>query len=74
MAQTARVAEVTPRIDSLADCNHCGSGIVWDEVYGWLHTSGWYACRWSQGAPREVLSNPSSTRLRDFLNLIYWGE
>jgi hypothetical protein len=35
-----------PRIDSIADCEHCGGSIVWDEVHGWMHTDRWYACRW----------------------------
>jgi hypothetical protein len=48
-----------PRIDSLADCVHCPGTVVWDEVHGWVHTTGWYACRNpATGAPREVLAQP----------------
>jgi hypothetical protein len=34
----APLERVTPRIDSLALCC-CGIDVVWDEVYGWLHTA-----------------------------------
>jgi hypothetical protein len=50
--------EDMPRIDSVADCEHCAGSVVWDEVHGWLHTNGWYACRAPSGAPREVLAAP----------------
>lgn len=29
---------VTPRIDSERRCR-CAATIIWDEVYGWLHTA-----------------------------------
>jgi hypothetical protein len=47
----------------LADCEHCGGSIIWDEVQGWLHLSGWYACRNpDSGAAREVMASPSQER------------
>jgi hypothetical protein len=38
--KTSRVVveSVTPRIDSERRCR-CGATVVWDEVYGWLHTA-----------------------------------
>ena len=36
-ARATRLELVTPRIDSLSRCV-CGRAVVWDEVYGWLHT------------------------------------
>lgn len=60
MVRTAAPTDVTPRIDSLADCAHCGGRIVWDEVHGWLHLDGWYACRHPDNpVPREVMASPS---------------
>jgi hypothetical protein len=39
--RTSRVVaeSVTPRIDSERRCR-CGTTVVWDEVYGWLHVTG----------------------------------
>jgi hypothetical protein len=38
--RTSRVVveSVTPRIDSERRCR-CGTTVVWDEVYGWLHAA-----------------------------------
>lgn len=53
-------AEAQPRIGSEDDCEHCGGRIIWNEVYGWLHVSDWYACRWPHsGVPREVMAAPA---------------
>jgi hypothetical protein len=60
MVYAVGLAEAQPRIDSLADCGHCGGPIAWDEVHGWLHLDGWYACRYPvSGLPREVMASPS---------------
>jgi hypothetical protein len=60
MVYTAGLIEVMPRSDSIDDCGHCGGTIVWDEVHGWLHTTGWYACRWPQSCiPRKVMAEPA---------------
>ena len=64
MVYTVGLAEVQPRIDSVADCGHCPGQIVWDEVHGWLHLDGFYACRNPvSGAPREVMATPAEERL-----------
>lgn len=63
MVYAVGLAEAQPPIDSSADCEHCGGSIVWDEVHGWLHLDGWYACRYPQrGLPREVMASPSQER------------
>jgi hypothetical protein len=37
--RTGKVPErVTPRIDSTARCR-CGTDLIFDEVFGWLHTA-----------------------------------
>jgi hypothetical protein len=51
-----------PRIDSLAGCAHCPGRVVWDEVHGWVHTDGFYACRWPSGTPREVMAEPAKAQ------------
>jgi hypothetical protein len=59
MVYAVGLAEPQPRIDSSADCEHCGGSIVWDEVHGWLHLSGWYACRYPHsGLTREAMASP----------------
>jgi hypothetical protein len=59
MVYAVASAEVTPRLDSEAECVYCDGAIAWDEVFGWLHTSGWYACRWPlSDIPREVMAGP----------------
>jgi len=61
MVYAVGLAEPQPRIDSVAYCGHCGGLIAWDEVHGWMHLSGWYACRNAvDGAPREVMAAPAS--------------
>ena len=61
MVYTAELAEPVPRIDAVANCGHCGGGIVRNEVHGWLHLTGWHACRWpTSGTPREVMAAPAS--------------
>ena len=63
MVYAVGLADVQPRIDSVADCGHCAGVIVWDEVHGWLHTTGWYACRKPvSGEPREVRAAPAQAR------------
>ncbi|HYU09424.1 MAG TPA: hypothetical protein VEK77_08595 [Gemmatimonadales bacterium] len=63
MVYAVGLADPQPRIDSVTDCGHCGGQIVWDEVHGWLHIDGWYACRHpSSGVPREVMASPSKER------------
>jgi len=63
MVYALGVADVQRRIDSLDDCGHCGGGIVWDEVHGWLHLDGWYACRTpASGRPHEVMAAPAVAR------------
>lgn len=63
MVYAVGLTETQPPIDSLADCGHCGGSIIWDEVHGWLHLSGWYACRNpDSGAAREVMASPSQER------------
>jgi hypothetical protein len=63
MVYAIAVVEEQPRIDSVADCGHCAGQIVWDEVHGWLHVDGWYACRDpAGGTPREVMAAPSKGR------------
>ena len=64
MVYAVGVAELMPRIDSLADCAHCPGTVVWDEAHGWVHTTGWYACRSPSGAPHEVLAEPRKGRRR----------
>jgi hypothetical protein len=60
MVYAIGLAEEQPPIDSLADCGHCAGQIVWDEVYGWLHSDGWYACRNPVGGtPREIMAAPA---------------
>lgn len=60
MVYAVGLQEPTPRIDSEADCGHCAGRIAWDEVHGWLHLDGWYACRWPQtDTPREVMAAPT---------------
>jgi hypothetical protein len=65
MVYATGLIEVMPRIDSIADCEHCGGvdcggSIVWDEVHGWMHTDRWYACRWPHSSvPREVMAAPA---------------
>ncbi|WP_239340858.1 hypothetical protein [Frankia sp. CiP3] len=60
MVHAIGLAEEQPRIDSLADWGRCVGQIVWDEVHGWLHIDGWYACRDpGNGAPREVMAAPA---------------
>jgi hypothetical protein len=60
MVYAVGLVDPQPRIDSTADCGHCAGPVVWDEVYGWLHLDGWYACRWpGGGAPREVMAAPA---------------
>jgi hypothetical protein len=60
MVHAVRLLEAQPRIDSTADCGHCGGVIVWDEVHGWLHVDGFYACRHpATGQPREVMAAPA---------------
>ena len=57
------LAEALPLIDSTADCEHCGGTIAWYEGFGWLHVTGWYACRWPQtGVPRELMAAPAEGR------------
>jgi hypothetical protein len=59
MVQTSGLTAPTPRVDSAASCAHCVGIVVWDEVHGWLHTDGFYACRSPDtGLPREVLAAP----------------
>jgi hypothetical protein len=61
MVYAVGLAEEQPRIDSVADCGHCGGQIVWDEVHGWLNLRGWYACRHPvSGVPREVMAVPAT--------------
>ncbi len=43
----AEPERVTPRIDSTARC-HCGTDMIFDEVYGWLHATT------SQPTPRAL--------------------
>jgi hypothetical protein len=65
MAYAVGVAEPMPRIDSTADCANCPGTVVWDEVHGWVHSTGWYACRCpTTGAPREVMAEPRKERRR----------
>jgi hypothetical protein len=60
MVYAIGLAEEQPRIDSLADCGHCAGQIVSDEVHGWLHIDGWYACRSPvSGRPRELMAAPA---------------
>jgi len=60
MVYAVGLAEVSPRIDSVAGCGHCARQIVWDEVHGWLHVDGFYACRNpTSGRPREVMAAPA---------------
>jgi hypothetical protein len=53
------VTEEQPRIDSLGECSHCSGLVVWDEVYGWLHSNGWYAFRNPNGNPRPFMAGPA---------------
>ena len=63
MVYAVGLADVQPRIDTLADCRHCSGPIVWDEAHGWLHGDGFYACRNPiDGRPREVMAAPSRVR------------
>jgi hypothetical protein len=63
MVYPVGLAEVMPCIDSRAECGHCGGTIIWDELHGWLHTSGWYACHNpASGQPREVMAEPTRER------------
>jgi hypothetical protein len=57
MIHAVGLTEAQPRIDSLAGCGHCQGALIWDEVHGWLHVDGWYACRNPDSRkPREVMA------------------
>jgi hypothetical protein len=64
MVYAVGLADIAPRIVSASDCGHCGGGIAWDEVHGWLHVDGFYACRNpTSGRPREVMAAPAQEQL-----------
>jgi hypothetical protein len=63
MVYAVGLMEPLPRIDAVGTCEHCDGRIVWDEMHGWMHVDGFYACRdAATGAPREVMASPREER------------
>lgn len=63
MVYAAGLMKPMSRTDTAGPCQHCGGWIGWDEIRGWLHLDGFYACRdAATGAVREVMASPREER------------